>query len=149
MDLASIVRDFLTTAQLMYLGTAHGGRPWVAPVYFAADVDMNIYWLSRVGRRHSVELSNNSHVAGSIALPVNYGEKVRGLQFEGEARLLEGQDADSGRNIYSSKFWIVEDRAASVAEGGDPRICFQVRPSRFVLYDEVNFPDNPSQEFKL
>ncbi len=149
MDLASIIRDLLTTAQLMYLGTSHGGKPWVTPVYFAADVDMNIYWLSRKSRRHSIELSNNSHVAGSIVIPVNYGEKVRGLQFEGNARELSGQDADSGRNIYSSKFWIVEDRVASAVEGGDPQICYQLKPERYSLYDEVNYPSSPSQELKL
>ena len=149
MDLASIIRDFLTTAQLMHLGTAHGGKPWVTPVYFAADVDMNLYWLSRKSRRHSAELQNNAHVAGSIVIPVNYGEKVRGLQFEGTARQLEGQDADAGRNIYSSKFWIVEDRAMSALEGGDPQICYQVHPDKYKLFDEVNFPQSPSQELKL
>lgn len=149
MDLAQIIRDFLTTAQLMNLGTSHSGKPWVTPIYFAADVEMNIYWLSRKSRRHSQELSNNSHVAGSIVLPVKYGEKVRGLQFEGDARELKEQDAIAGRNIYSSKFWIVEDRAASVAEGGDPQICYQLKPEKFILFDEVSFPDSPSQEFKL
>lgn len=149
MDLASIIRDFLTTAQLMHLGTTHGGKPWVTPVYFAADIELNLYWLSRRNRRHSIEIGNNSHVGGSIVIPVNYGEKVRGLQFEGEARQLDGQDADAGRNIYSSKFWIVEDRVMSAIEGGDPQVCYQIRPSKFMLYDEVNFPQSPSQEYKL
>ncbi len=133
----------------MHLATSHGSKPWSTPVYFASDIDMNIYWLSRKNRRHSREISNNSHVAGTIVVPHNYGEKVRGLQVEGEARELKDQDAVAGRNIYSSKFWIVEDRAMNRLEGEDKQVCYQLRPERFVLYDEVNFPDNPTQEFKL
>lgn len=134
---------------MLHLGTAHGGRPWVTTLYFAADIDMNIYWLSRKSRRHSREIANNSHVAGSIILPHNYGDKVRGLQFEGEARELCGQDSIAGQNIYSSKFWIVEDRAMTAKEGKDDQACYQIRPAKYILFDEVNFPDNPSQELKI
>lgn len=149
MDIRALIQDYLTKAQLVHLGTSHGEKPWVTAVYFAADVDLNLYWLSRKNRRHSREISNNSHVAGTIVLPHNYGDKVRGLQFEGEARELKDEDAISGRNIYSSKFWIVEDRVMNLKEGDTSQVCYQARPVRFVLYDEVNFPDNPSQEFKL
>ena len=149
MDIRSIVKDYLTVAQMLYLGTSHGHRPWVTTLYFAADIDLNIYWLSRRSRRHSQEVEKNSHVAGAIILPHNYGDKVRGIQFEGEARELIDQNAVAGRQIYSSKYWIVEDRVMTTKEGQDDQACYQVRPEKFVLYDEVNFPDNPSQEFKL
>lgn len=149
MDVKALVVDYLTSAQIVHLGTSHGNKPWVTTLYFAADIDMNIYWLSRKSRRHSKEIADNSKVAGAIILPHNYGEKVRGLQFEGNARELGGQDAVAGRNIYSSKFWIVEDRVMSAAEGGDPQVCYQIRVEKYLLYDEVNFPDNPTQELKI
>ncbi len=148
-DVKSLVQDFLMKAQIMQLGTSHGSKPWVTTLYFAADVNMNIYWLSRESRRHSKEIENNSHVAGTIIFPLNYGDKVRGLQFEGQARMLKDQDALAGRNIYSSKFWIVEDRAMNSAQGDSTQGCYQLRPERFVLYDEVNFPDNPTQELRM
>lgn len=149
MDIRTLVQDYLTKAQMMHLATSHGSRPWVTTVYFAADIDLNLYWLSRKNRRHSREIANNSHVAGTIVLPHNYGDKVRGLQFEGEARELKNEDELSGRNIYSSKYWIVEDRVLNTNEGVDLQACYQVRPERFVLYDEVNFPNDPTQELMM
>ncbi len=149
MDLRKIIQEYLTTAQMMHLGTSHGNKPWVTTVYFAADIELNFYWLSRKSRRHSSEISKNSHVAGAIVLPHNYGDKVRGIQFEGEARELSDEDANAGRTIYKSKYWIVEDPVMSAVEGGDPQICYQVKPSKILLYDEVNFPQNPSQELKI
>ena len=149
MDLGAIIQDYLIKGQLMNLATSSWNKPWITPVYYASDVNMNIYWLSRNSRRHSQELRKNSHVAGSIVLPVHYGEKVRGLQFEGEARELTGSDAEAGRNIYKSKYWIVEDRLMTVVEGKDEQACYQLRPKTFLLYDEVNFPQNPTQILNL
>lgn len=82
-------------------------------------------------------------------MPHNYGDKVRGLQFEGEARELKDQDAVAGKEVYSSKFWVVEDRVRNIVEGEDNQGCYQIKPKKFILYDEVNFPDNPTQELKL
>ncbi len=149
MDLRELVRDYLTKAQIMQIATVHDHQPWVATVYFATDIDLNLYWMSRASRRHSQEILENPKVAGTIVLPHNYGEKVRGIQFEGTARQLSDGDAQAGINIYSSRFWIVEDRATTAAEGGDQHFCFQIRPSKFVLFDEVNFPTDPRQELKM
>ncbi len=149
MDLRKLIQEYLTAAQMMHIGTVKGNKPWVTTVYFAADIELNLYWLSRKSRRHSQEISKNSHVAAAIALPHTYGDKIRGLQLEGEARELSGVDADAGRNIYKSKYWIVEDPVMTAVEGGDSQMCYQVRPTKIILYDEVNFPTSPMRELKL
>jgi uncharacterized protein YhbP (UPF0306 family) len=148
MDLKMFIQDYLNKAQIMQIATVHDHQPWVATVYFATDVDMNLYWMSRKDRRHSKEIGDNPKVAGTIVLPHNYGDKVRGLQFEGTALELSDGDAQAGINIYSSRYWVVEDRVSPI-QGGDGHPCFQIRPSLFVLYDEVNFPENPRQELKM
>ena len=149
MDLRAIIQDFLVKGQMMNLGTSHWTKPWVTPVYYASDMNMNLYWLSRKSRRHSEEIRRNSRVAGSIVIPVKYGDKVRGLQFEGEAHELSKEDAEAGRNIYKSKYWIVEDRTMTAIEGKDEQACYQLRPTKFLLYDEVCYPDNPAQILEL
>ncbi len=149
MDIQALIQDYLTKTQIMHLATTHGNKPWVTALYFAVDINLSIYWLSRRSRRHSREIEKNSHVAGTIVIPHSYGDKVRGLQFEGEARVLHDQDAVAGKGVYSSKFWVVEDRASNDVEGEDNQGCYQIKPERFILYDEVNFPNSPSQELKL
>lgn len=149
MDVRSLIGDYLVQAIMMHIGTCHGGNPWVTTVYFASDTNLNLYFLSRKNRRHSREISNNNHVAGAIVLPHNYGDKVRGIQFEGKGRELGGEEAEGGRSIYQRKFWIVEDRVLNQQEGVDLEGVFQIVPERYVLFDELNFPANPSQELKM
>lgn len=149
MDLRSLISDYLVKAIMMHIGTSHGSNPWVTTVYFASDTNLNLYFLSRKNRRHSREISNNNNVAGAIVLPHNYGDKVRGLQFEGKCRELKDDEALNGRSIYERKFWIVEDRVLNQQQGVDMEGVYQIVPERYVLFDELNFPDNPSQEYKM
>lgn len=147
MDVRSIIQDYLSKSQMMQLGTSHGNQPWVTTVYYAFDIDLNLYWLSKTTRRHSVEIEKNSKVAGTIVTFHMYGEKVRGLQFEGDARRLTDGEAEQGLNIYKSRYWVVEDRAS----GGEQPLdtVFQMKPKNYYLYDEINFPDNPGQTLKF
>ena len=65
MDLRELVRDYLTKAQIMQIATVHDHQPWVATVYFATDIDLNLYWMSRASRRHSQEILENPKVDGN------------------------------------------------------------------------------------
>lgn len=148
MDVRSLILEYLSKVQTMQLGTAHNNQPWVTTVYFVNDVNLNLYWLSDPERRHSKEIEKNPKVGGTFVLPQLYGEKVRGLRFEGEARRLEGEENNNGVLIYQSRFWIVEDRAKT-HNGPMTHTCYQIRAKTYYLYDEINFPDNPSQTLKL
>lgn len=143
MDLRTAVQDYLSHVVMLELGTSKDNKSWVTTVYFSYDMNLNIYWLSDPEKRHSQEIAKNSHVSGAFVIPHNYGEKVRGLRFEGKAKLLEGNESESGIMVYKSRFWVVEDRAKG--RNGQAIFCYQAIPEKYYLYDEINFPDNPSQ----
>lgn len=149
MDVRKLVQEYLASAQVMQVATVHDNKPWIATVYFVADAQLNLYWISKGMRRHSRELEKNSHVAGSIVTNHVYGEKVRGLQVEGTAELLKDGEAEQGLNVYKSRFWIVEEREKALQGENDPAYCYRLKPERYVLIDEVNFPDSPRQELKI
>ncbi len=130
----------------MQVATVRDNQPWIASVYFATDINLNLYWISRAGRRHSQDIAQNSKVGGAICLPHNYGQKVRGLQFEGTARQLTEKDAEQGFMIFRQRFWIVDEASGNA---NDASYCYQLQPSLYVLFDEINFPDNPRQELKI
>ena len=148
MDLRSAVQDYLSQVFMMQLGTSKDNQPWVTTLYFSYDLNLNLYWLSDPAKRHSQEIEKNSKVSGAFVMPHNYGEKVRGLRFEGKAKLLDGTESENGIMVYKSRFWIVEDRAKS-QDGKGGIYCYQVVPHVFYLFDEINFPDNPSQMLNL
>ena len=110
MDLRAVIQEYLSSEHILQLGTAKDNQPLVTAVYFSYDMNLNLYWLSDPAKRHSQDIEKNPKVAGSIMVPHRYGEKVRGLRFEGKAQLLQGNEAETGIMVYKSRFWIVEER---------------------------------------
>lgn len=148
MDIKDEIKTYLASTQIMQLSTSSNDQPWTATVYFAYDSNLNIYWLSRSDRRHSRDIEKNSKVSGAITKLHTYGEKVRGIQFEAIAEKLAGEDASSGLEIYYERYSMARDRVKNLLVGsaGETLVIYRAIPSRFVLFDEVNFPDNPLQE---
>lgn len=148
MDIKEEVKTYLASTQLMQIATSRNDQPWSATVYFAYDDDLNIYWLSRSDRRHSQDIEMNPKVSGSVAKLHTYGEKVRGVQFEGVAEKLVDSQASQGLEIYYNRYNKARDRVRNILVGavGETIVIYKIKPTKFVLFDEVNFPDNPRQE---
>lgn len=151
-DLRGMILDYLREAKLMQVATSKDNKPWVATVWYASDEDLNIYFISRKARRHSLEIKENPAVAGAIVKPHlgGSGEKIAGLQLEGEAELCFGEALMKSRELYFAKYPAAEHIPLETLEDPNFTAAFYViRPKAFILFDEVNFPDNPRQELKL
>ncbi len=150
MDLRKLIEDYLKEAKLMQLATASDNQPWTCSVWFAADEDLNIYWFSATGRRHSEEVSKNPKVAGAIVLPHTPADPPRGLQFEGVAELLTDQaDIDKAISVYQGRIFSKKQIDEFVEDDEKPHSFYKIKPSQFVLFDVVNFPENPRQELNF
>lgn len=150
MDLRKLIEDYLKEAKLMQLATCKGDKPWICSVWYVHDKNWNLYFISQKNRRHSLELKENHHVAGAIVSPhtKGSGEKVRGLQFEGKARETKEDEADKANRLYRTKYALAEH--INLEELMDPKVTYGyyiIEPKNFVLFDEINFPDNPRQEY--
>ncbi len=61
------VPRLLAENRYLVLGTADGdGRPWATPVFFAADGDHRILWVSAPESRHSRNIATRSEVALTV-----------------------------------------------------------------------------------
>lgn len=119
-------------------------------VYFAFDEELNIYWISKPTRRYSEELRNNAKVAGVIVLPHTSGDDVRGIQLQGVAKeLTDKEGVTNGMKYYAERFGMKQDRVKVILDGTDGHACYKITPNLYVLFDEINFPDNPRQEYKV
>jgi uncharacterized protein len=147
-DVKSLVKYYLKEARLMQLATVSNNKPWICSVWFAVEDDFTIYFLSKRGRRHSLELSKNNNVAGAIVIPQKPGEKVRGLQFEGTAERAMGDVLTAARECYVERYPSAAKMPADVLREATPTSStfYVIKPRMFVLFDEVNFPDSPRQE---
>lgn len=149
--LEKLIREYFGSTRMMQIATCDDNQPWVCTVYYAHDDDLNVYWISTPDSRHSKEILKNPKIAGAIAFSQEpYPEEgVRGLQFEGTAELLEGVEEESANKLYIQQL----DREATLLEdirsGKNPHKFYKISPTKFVLFDTKNFPDQPRQELKL
>jgi len=150
MDLRNLIKDYLKEAKLMQLATSLDNQPWVCSVWFAADADLNIYWISSEARRHSNEVLKNPKVAGAIVMPQNPDNPPRGLQFQGIAKMLEDQkDIDRATSLFTDRIFSKEKIKEFMENKEKPHRFYRIKPTKFVLFDAVNFPENARQEYNL
>ena len=150
MGLRKIIEDYLKEVRLMSLATSLDNQPWVCSVWFAADADLNIYYFSATARRHSEEIVKNNKVAGAIVLPQSPKDPPRGLYFQGTAELLHNQDdIDEAISVYADRIFPKKKIKEFMNNKEKQHKFYRIKPTSFVLFDAVNFPNNPRQEFKL
>jgi uncharacterized protein YhbP (UPF0306 family) len=149
-DLRQLIQDYLQEAKLMQLATSSNNQPWICSVWFAADQDLNIYWFSSTTRRHSDEVLKNSQVAAAIVLPQTPADTPRGLQLEGTAELLTEQaDIDKAISVYADRIFSKETIKDLKENPEKPHAFYRIKPTQFVLFDMVNFPENSRRELNI
>lgn len=150
-DAASLLREHLNNGKLMQLTTVSSiGEPWLCHVWYAVEKNLDLVFTSRATRRHSREIRENGRVAGGIVpfVPDGLGAKVQGVTFEGLAVETAGDDTGAAYQIYVARWphfeWMVSvDEILSTS--GESRL-YRVKPSKYVIFDEISFPDDPRQE---
>lgn len=148
-EIEKCIREDLAKARMMVVSTISGDQPWSFTAYFVADEDLHLYWISKTSSRHSQEISIHSKVA--VNIPVKFDDlNVIGLQVEGEAELVQDKALIQQKaKLYADKFVRGEEWYQNfIAEQG-PFKLYTIKPTLFVLYDRVNFPDAERQEWKL
>ena len=151
-NLRKLVLDYLTEAKLMSIATCKDSMPWAANAWYVHDDELNLYFISRKNRRHSLELKENSHIAGTITKPhvIGSGEKVRGIQFEGVAHEATGKTLEKALRLYLAKYPTAQKIPLEMLEKPDFIAAFYVIHAKIlVLFDEINFPEEPRQELRI
>lgn len=134
---------------MMQLATVEGDQPWCCTVYYVADDKLNLYWASLPTRRHSQEIIEHSKVAAAIPVQFDLGEKVIGVQVQGEAKQVD--DSTQIRPVaeaYAKRFGRSKKWVNEFGDGTTAHKLYRLKPELFVLFDEQNFPINTRQEWR-
>jgi Pyridoxamine 5'-phosphate oxidase len=101
--LAGVARTIIDSNVYMTLGTADAdGRPWVSPVYFAAEGYREFYWISSPEVTHSRNLAARPEVSivvfdSRAVVGAGGGQAV---YLAGVAGLVEGAEVERGLRVY-------------------------------------------------
>ncbi len=148
MEVSKLIKEYLQEAKMMQIATLGGDQPWICTVYFVADEKLNLYWISTPDRRHSQEIK--AHNKAAIAISVKYDKNpIIGIQSEGYADVVS--DAEQVAKImksYAALYNTGQDFYDNFIAGKNKHLLYQFVPKKFILFDEVNFPNNSRVEWK-
>jgi uncharacterized protein YhbP (UPF0306 family) len=103
-ELKQQVLDYLKSHHTMTLATCAGGAPWAATVFFASD-ELRLYFFSAPESRHCQNLAANGRVAVTVQEDYQDWRKIKGIQLEGRAELVDGLVAKAkAMAIYALKY---------------------------------------------
>jgi uncharacterized protein YhbP (UPF0306 family) len=147
MNTEHAIRDYIAQVIHLSLATSRDNRPWASEVHFAYDDALNLYFRSTPDRRHSQEIMDNPYVAGTIVTQHHRGQKVRGVYFEGTAKLLTGVDArHPAYTHYCARLGTGPEILDDASSAGGHQF-YQITVTDFYLFD--GYESNPSQKFHL
>lgn len=143
-DLSSVARTILDSNMYMVLGTADAdGRPWVSPVYYAAEGYREFNWVSDPEATHSRNLAVRPEmriVVFDSRAPIGTGQ---GVYMAATAEELAGDDLDRGIDLFSrtsqrhgGSAWILEDVTAP-----RPYRLYRATASEHSVLDPESHPD--------
>jgi uncharacterized protein YhbP (UPF0306 family) len=130
-----IRRHLLGDAQVMQVATVRHDQPWICTVWFVADNDLNLYWLSLPARRHSQEIAHNQKVAAAIVIKQDM--PTVGLQIEGMAEQVS--DPVLVKLImekYFAKYGEGKDFYDRFMASKNKHAMYRIKPHLIVLMDE-------------
>jgi len=103
-ELKQQIVDYLKSHNTMTLATCAGDAPWAATVFFASD-DLRLYFFSAPESRHCQNLAANGRVAVTVQEDYQDWRKIKGIQLEGRAELVDGVVAKGkAMAIYAFKY---------------------------------------------
>ena len=98
------VLSYLETHNTMTLGTCSGDVPWAATVFYASD-DLRLYFFSVPDSRHCQNLAANSRVAVTVQEDYHDWQKIKGIQLEGTAILVDSIiEKAKAMAVYARKY---------------------------------------------
>jgi len=147
-DARSTLCDFLGRQSTLVLGTAglRDGRPQVAPLFFASDDALNLYWVSGPDSRHSRNLEDWSDVAAAICVHTWDWAGIKGVQIEGTAMpVTDDEERQRALALYSAKFPFVNEQFSDLIANS---VFYVLRP-RWLRWIDNERCFGYQQEFTL
>jgi hypothetical protein len=85
--------------------TGEQGQACVAPLFYIADENLSLYWLSSESSLHSLNLARTPHAAATVYRSVDNWRKIRGVQLRGTvSKVNELERRDALLKAYCERF---------------------------------------------
>ena len=123
------VKDLIERNRYLVLSTTDGQTPWVAPLEYMVDDELNFYFLSTGDSRHARDLENHERVAVALFdreqpdYSPDLSTRLNGVQIEGEAHRVDPAD-------YTEA---IQGAIEALQPPMPPYAVFKITPRRFYI----------------
>lgn len=133
------VLDYLRDHRVVTLATGTHSDLWAAAVFYVSD-GFRLYFLSSPASRHCLNLAQDPRFAATIQEDYADWMEIKGVQLEGVAREISGEEEQLARRLYAEKFPFV----AKLAHAAEPIVnamakvrWYQLVPQRLYFIDNA------------
>lgn len=99
------IANFLRKKYLCTLCCTENKLPWANTFYYTFDADnRRLIYVTSDNTHHGRVMQKNPSVAGTIFTPTRFNPSLQGLQFTGQAKMLEGEEADLAKMLYKRDY---------------------------------------------
>lgn len=99
------IAEFIQEHHVFTLATVNNNTAWCSNCFYAFDIEnLRLIFSSDSHTRHAQEMSENPTIAGSIVLETETIGKIQGLQFTGEAKIIEKENLSHAKKVYLRRF---------------------------------------------
>jgi uncharacterized protein YhbP (UPF0306 family) len=144
-DLRREILDFARAHHVLTLATAGVDGPWACALFYAADSDLNLYFISSPGTQHCRLLGANPRVAVAIHGMEHDWKRIRGLQIDAQASMVSEADRDRVEKLYLGRFPALEPLLSGAGSADERAVAgryafstfYCIAPSRIRLVDNA------------
>ncbi|WP_379931911.1 YhbP family protein [Enterobacter sichuanensis] len=128
METLAAINRWLAKQHVVTWCVYHEGEMWCANAFYNYDPErVAFYVMSEDKTRHAQMTGQQAKVAGTVNGQPKTVALIRGVQFKGEIRRLDGEESDARRKHYTRRFPVAAALKAPVWE---------------IRLDELKFTDN-------
>jgi uncharacterized protein YhbP (UPF0306 family) len=97
--------NFIKEHHIFTLATSSNNQPYTSTCFYVCIAEINMFvFTSDITTKHIADAINQPYVAGAIALETNIIGKIRGIQFTGILKRLDGKELSEAKKAYILKF---------------------------------------------
>ncbi|WP_058910865.1 YhbP family protein [Entomohabitans teleogrylli] len=128
METLAAISRWLSKQHVVTWCVAKDARLWCANAFYVYDAGrVAFYLLSDTDTRHGKMAGRRAPVAGTVNGQPKTVALIRGVQFRGEIRLVDGEESAALRSLYNQRFPVARAMSAPLWE---------------IRIDELKFTDN-------
>ncbi|MGP1678323.1 MAG: pyridoxamine 5'-phosphate oxidase family protein [Burkholderiales bacterium] len=131
------VAHYLREHHVMTLASHGDEGVWTAAVFYAND-GFTIYYLSAPTSRHCRNLAASPRASAAIHEDYADWREIKGVQMEGIASALSGEEEQRARRLYGAKFPVVgklEQAPAAIVKALAKVRWYKLMPERLYFID--------------